>query len=844
MACTVSIEGIPSARAARLRDKLLRAPYEIDIERARSYTRSWREHPDEAPCMKAALALRTALRDMTIGIDEDELLVGVKTAKRLAGVIPVERGDFNTVLELELDRLLTRKAHRFHIEDAERVELVSEILPYWHGRTVRGRKAELWESAGLFQPMWLGPAAVYRVIRGSGLRNTLKVFYLGIGRSLRSITKMPQMQRELAALRPNLALTVFDVQGHFVPGYKRVLELGFKGIAGRAAAEVELLDEGDPELEAKRDFYRAVRVSAESVCEYSERYAALAQEMAQGAGDERARELLDIAERCRRVPAEPPRTFLEALQSLWMTQVALSISYGMAGIMSTGRIDQYLNPFYRSDIAEGRITRQEALEALEEWLVKLAAELVMLIETGRETASEMGVGSNTITVGGTDEHGDCAVNDVSYLVVEAHDNVKALATNLSVRISEDTPEAFLARVCRSYRHTSGVALFNDGVITPELEQAGFTEAAARDYSIVGCVEPTSTGDCYATTAGNDISLAGVGEMTLNEGRMLYEGRRVGAATPDPRSFVTFEEVKDAFLAQLSFNVGRLVEAVELLDRAYMESFPCPLVSATLEGCLESGRDATRGGPVYSYGSITGRGLGTVANSLAAIRWAVFDEKTLTMDELLEALSTNFRGAEETRQMLLRRAPKYGRDDEAADALARWVTQAFCEEVASHRCARGNFYRPGMFSYGVHVIDGMYLGATPDGRRAGEPVSNGISPANGTETEGPTAVLRSAVTAASPLLSDGSSLNMRLSPSMFDSDEKVSKVAGLIRGYFSLGGRHVQFNVVDTATLREAQAHPEDYRDLVVRVSGYCAYFTDLGTSIQNDIIARTEFSDM
>ncbi|MHB8896884.1 MAG: glycyl radical protein [Candidatus Geothermincolia bacterium] len=834
--------GTPSRRAGRLKDRLLSAPYEIDIERARSYTRIWKKAEGTPPCTKAALALKAALAEMTIRIDDDEQLVGVKTQKPLAGVIPVERGDFNTVLDFELDRLTSRDDHRFHIGEADRAELERVILPYWRGRTVRDRKADLWKQAGIYEPMQLGPAAIWHIVRGAGVKNTAKVFYLTIGRSIKSVPKLVKMQRELAALRPNLALTVFDVQGHFVPGYKRVLEMGFDGIAELASLELARLEPSDPEFSGKKDFCEAVLIAADATSALSERYATLAEEMSRTAREPRAAELEEIAARCRRVPAKPPRTFVEALQSLWMTQVALSVSYGMAGVMSTGRTDQYLGPYYEADLEVGRVTREEALEALEEYMVKLATELIMLIETGKETASEMGVGSNTITIGGRDADGKCAVNEVSWLILEAHDNVKALADNLSVRISEDTPDEFLERACRSYKYTSGVAIFNDEVITPELEADGFAPVDALDYSIVGCVEPTSTGNCFATTAGNDISLAGVLEMTLNSGRMLFAGKRIGATTPDPRGFKSFGELQEAFVSQLSFNVARLAQAVELLDKAYAESFPSPLVSATVEGCLESGKDVTRGGPLYSFGSITGRGLGTVANSLEAVRRAVFEERLLTMDELLKLLRTNFRGAENTRQVLLRKGRKYGNDDDSADELARWVTEVFCREVRKHKCARGNFYRPGMFSYGVHVIDGFYLGATPDGRLAGEPVSNGISPANGTETQGPTAVLRSAATAASPPLSNGSSLNMRLSPSLVATDEKVDKLAALVRGYFSLGGRHVQFNVVDTAVLKDAQQHPERHRDLVVRVSGYCAYFTDLGRSIQDDIIARTEFS--
>lgn len=468
----------------------------------------------------------------------------------------------------------------------------------------------------------------------------------------------------------------------------------------------------------------------------------------------------------------------------------------------------------------------------------------MLIEAGKDTASEMAVGSNTFTVGGLDRDGNDATSELSYLFLEAHDNMKALANNLSVRISDKTPREFLVRSCETYRSTSGLAFFNDGVIVKELARDGYSLEDARDYSIVGCVEPTSTGNSFACTAGNDVSLAGVLEMALRRGRMLFSGRRAGAPTADPRSFSSFEDVKEAFGEQLSFNVEKLVRAVELLDRAYVEEFPCPPLSATLEGCLQSGRDMTHGGAKYNFGSITGRGLGTVANSLAAINWAVFERNLITMDELVQLLESNFRGGESVRQMLLRKAPKYGNDEGDSDDIATWVTEVFSREVRKHRCGRGGSYRPGMFSYGVHVMDGLYLGATPDGRLAGEPVSNGISPVNGTERGGPTAVLHSAAKAGSSPLSNGTALNMRLSPGLLKSEESTEKLASLVEGYFAIGGRHVQFNVVDTATLKDAQAHPEKYPDLVVRVSGYCAYFTDLGTSIQNDIIARTDFEEL
>jgi formate C-acetyltransferase len=836
--------GVPTARGLKLKERLLGSPYEVDIERARYYTAVWKQMEDAPPCIRAARALEETLRRMTIRIDDDELLVGVKTAKRLAGVIPVERGEFNVVIEQELDRLVSRERRRFHISEEERRELEEEILPYWKGRTARARKIELWKEGGIFVMPSVSVASMYRMVKAMGLGHVTRLGRMTIGGSAKSASRIRRKSRELAGVMPNLALTIFDVQGHLIPGHRRVLELGFEGIGEWAERDLSGLKEGDEDYDERRDFYESVQVIARAVREYSNRYADLAEEMAREANGERKSELLEIAERCRWVPVKPPRNFMEALQAIWMTQVVMCISYGMAEILSLGRVDQYLYPYYRADLEAGRMTRERAQEAVEDFYVKLATFLIMLIEMGKETASEMGVGSNTLTIGGLDREGNDATNEVTYLFLEAHENLRALANNLCIRISTRTPRDFLIKACESHRYTSGHAFFNDELIIEELVNDGYTLEDARDYSIVGCVEPTSTGSSFACTAGNDISLAGTLEMALNEGRMFASGSRVGAPTPDPRTFTSFEEVQRAFLEQLAFNVDTLARAVEAKDKAHAGDFPSPLISSTLEGCLESGRDMTRGGARYNYGSITGRGLGTVANSLAAIRWAVFERKLLTMKELIDHLRNNFKGAEPLRQELLTKAPKYGNDDVGVDMLARWVTGAFCKEVRKHPCGRGGFYRPGIFSYGVHVADGMYLGATPDGRKAGEPVSNGISPSNGTEFGGPTAAMFSAAEAGGALLSDGTALNMRFSPALLASGENTDKLASLIEAYFAMGGRHVQFNVVDSANLRDAQAHPEKYPDLVVRVSGYCAYFIDLGKSIQEDIIARTEFSDL
>jgi len=834
-----------SARALKMKERLLSSPYEVDIERPRYFTRAWRQMEQATPCVRAAFALSETLRQMTIRIDDDELLAGVKTCKRLSPVLDVERGGNYDFSFLRKQRKDARAPKPYSISDEELRELEYEVLPYWRGRSVRDRKLALWEREGAYGgPPKYGPRSVSHIVKGhGGVRKALKTTNYAIEGDLRGAYDMRHVTATAQDLLPDLALLVLDMQGHTVPGYKRVFELGFLGIWARAHESLSGLDEGGPDYPQLKDFYESVVIAAKAICDHSDRYAEVAEHRAESAQGQRKRELLDIAERCRRVPANPPDTFMEAMQSLWMTQVVLSISYGVPDVLSPGRVDQYLYPFYEADIESGRITRDQALAVIEEYFVKIANVLLPPLPTANNNGQGL-AGSNNLTLGGVDREGDDATNEVSFLFLEALEDIKALSNNLSVRISRKTPRQFLKRAMETHRRGAGVAFYNDEVIVEQLQEDGYSLADARDYSIVGCVEPTSTGNNFSYTAGNGIMLTSVLEQALNEGCTLMTGwSRVGAPTPPASAFRTFEDVKAAFVRQLSFNVAKLVRLAELKDRAHAETVPQPLLSSTIEGCLESGRDMTRGGARYNHGHVNGQALATVANSLAAIRWAVFEQGLLTMEELVDLLGRDFKGAEDIRQALLYKAPKYGNDDESADEMAAWVAETFCREVRKYPCWRGGRYRPSLFSSGTQTIEGFACGASADGRLAGEVVSNGISPTNGTEKNGTTAALRSAAHAGKALLTDGTALNMRLSPMTLDTDENVEKIAALIRAYFDLGGRHVQFTPFDTATLKDAQAHPEKYPDLVVKVSGYSAHFIDLPRQIQDDVIARTEFSD-
>ncbi|MFW9874971.1 MAG: pyruvate formate lyase family protein [Candidatus Thorarchaeota archaeon] len=799
------LQGIPSERVRKIRDKMLSQPFEYDLERARCYSRIWKQMEDAHPYMKKAKALEEFLHCLPIRIGSDEILVGVKSSKVRADPFEIELGRHVRTYDFLLDDSIDEKAKDYFrrrnpilrryvpLTEEELNELKNDIIPVWKGKTLADRKEQLWIEAGLFKE------------------------------------KKSFMERAMSWINPLYA----EMQGHTIPGYKRVLKIGFKGIEKRAIEELEKIKEDNEDFENRKTFYEAIQVCAKAVCDYSNRYADLAMKMAENASETRKAELLEIAERARRVPALPPRTFIDALQSIWMTNVVMEMSYGEGNIFSQGRVDQYLYPYYVADLAEGRITYDEALELIEEYLVKLASVVI--------------AGQNNITIGGLDKDGNDATNDISYMFLEAVANVKSLLNTISIRISSKTPRDFLKRTLEAFKYTGGMGIHNDEILVPQLLKDGYSLEDARDYSLVGCVEPHGTGNDFSYTAGNGVRLSIVLHMALNEGRVLIaNNRQFGAKTPDPSTFKTFEDVKQAFVDQLSFGVDLVVKKAELKDRAYAEGFPSPLLSSTIEGCLESGQDVTRNGARYNNNPIGCQALATVCNSLAAIRWAVFEERLLTMGELAAHLRNNFKGADKLKELLRNKAPKYGNGDERVDELAKWVADTLCEIVRKHSARGGvGIYRPCLVSSGLNILEGRMLGATPDGRLSGEAVSNGISPANGTEKNGLTMTLRSVAFATKDaLLTDGATMNIRINPSSIETEEGVDKLTSIVEAYLEIGGRELQINPVSSETLRDAQAHPEKYPDLSVKVTGYSARFIEVGRSLQNDIIARTVFNEL
>jgi formate C-acetyltransferase len=825
--------------------KLLGAEHWLCMERARYYTEAHRETEGQHPSLRAARALARVFEKMTVRIEPDELLVGNRSSKLIAPPIAPERGDFTFVFEHLFDEL-TRFGYR--IEPADERVLFDELIPYWKGKTVRDAKIAAFRAHGLSSQLNVSPREVRRKARSFGATALARLF-VDEKPAPTLLGKVRQGQR-LAASLPRLLRAVragsgdnlkgrgrcTDTQAHIVLGHKNVLRMGFAGIQADATSRLARAT-----TDGERAFLRSVELTCEAMRAFSERFAVLARSEAATTRDlERRAELEAIAERCGRVPWLPPRSFVEAVQSMWFTQNAAIISYGAGSGITPGRVDQLLYPYFEADLASGALTRAHALRLLEELVIKLNNNVVIWPNIGGVQLNHLGSDVENITLGGVDAAGNDATNELSSLFIEAVTNT-SLATTASFRVSKKSPKDFVRQVVAIHRQTNSPAFLNDETAIAAMVRDGYTLEAAREYCLVGCVEPSGNGDTYGATGGSKVYFPTALDLVFNRGKTSFFGNQDGVDTGDPAQMRSFDEFLAAFYRQLEALVGWVTEATNLRDDIWAERFHNPLISSTIDGCIANAKDMTAGGARYNFGAVGGGGLGTAVDSLAAIRAFVFEEKSVSMGELREALATNFHGREGLR-LRLASGPRFGNDVGAVDALARDLVQRFCALVAARKTACGGHYKASLISYGLNVYEGALEPATPDGRRAGEPLSNSMSPCNGAERRGPTAALNSVAKIDQTHIGYGNSLNMRLPVGILKSDKGVESVAHLVRGYFDQGGFHVQFNSVDTATLRAAQERPADYQDLIVRVSGYSAYFTRLGRRIQDDIIGRTEFA--
>jgi len=843
-----------SLRIARLKERLLNAPYEICLERAKHFTRVYKETEGMHPALRNALALKETCEKQPVHIYPDEWIVGNKTDKFLSPVIAPERGDSLRALQMEMD-VLSAKARPFHIDPEDKKVFLEEIVPYWEGKTLRDLKGDKWTESGIIEPVRGDPLRtirqIYEMLRFAkhlGKRNLRMMAGIrgAAPRSLGRAILVWKKRDEISKNNPNMGIYCYDVQGHLHLGVEKVVLEGFLGIRDRARERIGKLDEMDPSYTEKKAFLEAVIISMEAATTYAERLRRKAIEMASSQEDIREIERLKrIAETLSHSPARPARKFREGVQAIWLALLVGEIQYGMHDVLGIGRADQYLYPLFLNDFLNGEITIEEAVEILEELNLKLTANISLFPEVGAETNATLGVSQHCLIIGGRRRDGSDATNELSYLMLDAYERMNGAINQLSVRISSDSPVEFLNRAVKVFRKTSGHAFFNDDVIIPALERNGLSKEDARDYTIVGCIETSGGHNCFPCPGGHEIVLPAVLYMTLTNG--LYPapifGQKRGLKTGRPEDFKDFDQFFEAFKIQLRHCISTLVKAIEGKDLAYMEMLPAPYVSALIDGCIENATDMTGGGAKYDFTSIIARGLGTTVDSLMAVREFVFERKEITLKELVRACFSNFERREDLRMRLLNSPHKYGRGDKESDLLAKTIVKFFVDEVEKHKNVRGGRYRAGMYSYGNHVLDGFYLGATPDGRKRGEPTSNGISPSNIIRGgNGLTALLSSVASINQAKLSGGVALNVKIHPSCLKSEEGVQKIAALIKTYFDLGGMHIQPNVVSSETLKDAQKNPERYRDLVVKVAGYSAYFTDLGKSIQEDIIDRYEYA--
>ncbi len=781
----------PDERLARIKERLIQNEREVDIERARHGTESYRETEGEPMPARRAKMLLQLVRKMDITIHADEIIVGNRSLLSRMGVIAPE-GAVDWI-DKELDILPTRPQDRFNICPEYIEELREEIFPYWRGKTLEDTVAVR------------VPEDVMLAVKG-------KAFSLN--------------QSDHA-------------QGHILADVEGWLRLGLKGLREKVNAARQ---RPEAQTEEQTIFYDAAVIALQAAQEFMLRYAALARRLLEQTGDrERRQELERIAEVCAWISENPARNFWEALQSVWFLFVLLQIESN-ASSFSPGRFDQYMLPFLERDLEAGKLTLPEAQTLLEYLWLKFNEIVLLRSSSSARYFAGFPIGFN-IALGGQLADGSDAANFLSYMCLRAQTDLGLTQPNVSIRIHKNSPQEFLTAASSVISKGSGMPqVFNDEVIIPAQINRGITPQDARNYAVVGCVELSTPGKALGWSDASMFNLTRILELTLFGGKDPQNGQQIGLHTPSLDEMQSFEDLEAAYEKQLSHFVPLMVKGCNIVDSIHAEMLPSPFLSLVIDDCIERGLDVTAGGAHYNFSGVQGVQIANVADSLAALKHAVFEEKWLSAAELLNILHNNYEGHETLRQRLIHRVPKYGNDNDWVDGFQKKWADRYSELVVQYPTIRGGLYQPGFYTVSAHVPMGANVGATPDGRFAGDPLADGgLSPSAGRDEKGPTAVLRSVSKINLRLASNGTLLNMKFLPTFFDGKKALKKFVTLLRGFCKLEIPHVQFNVVSVDTLRKAQANPDQYRHLVVRVAGYSAYFTELDKDLQDEIIRRTEF---
>ena len=827
-----------SPRIQKLVDALYEHMPVIESARAKLITESYKETEGEPIITRRAKAFAHILHNIPIIIRDNELIVGSSTiAPRGCQTFPEFSYEW---LEAELDTVATRTADPFEIAEETKAEL-KEADKYWKGKTT----SELATS-------YMAPEAIKAIEHN--IFTPGNYFYNGVG--------------------------------HVTVKYWEVLETGFEGIMEKAQKELDGCSVGDGNYAKKSHFLEAVILSCKAVIDYAGRYAKLAQEMAAQTSDPvRKQELFVIAENCSRVPAKGAQNFYEACQSFWFVQQLLQMESSGHSI-SPGRFDQYMYPYYKKDMEAGTSTREFAQELMDCIWVKLND-----LNKCRDAASAEGFAGyslfQNLIAGGQNKEGEDVTNDLSVMCIQASMHVHLPAPSLSVRVWNGSPHEFLIKAAELTRTGIGLpAYYNDEVIIPALQNRGLSLEDAREYNIIGCVEPQKAGKTEGWHDAAFFNMCRPLELVFSNG--MDKGEMVGIPTGDVTQMKTFDEFFDAYKKQMEYCISLLVNADNAIDVAHAERCPLPFLSCMIDDCLKEGKSVQEGGAVYNFTGPQGFGIANMADGLFAIRKLVYEDKKVSMKELKEALAWNYdkgldaQSAGDMTEMIMKamqkagrnvdastaegllktfmgmkpgeqktqrfkeihdmidEVPKFGNDIPEVDYFAREVAYTYSKPLQKYNNPRGGKFQAGLYPVSANVPLGGQTGATPDGRYAHTPVADGVSPSAGKDVKGPTAAATSVSRLDHFIVSNGTLFNQKFHPSALSGREGLEKFVALIRGYFDQKGMHMQFNVVDRQTLLDAQEHPEKYKHLVVRVAGYSALFTTLSRSLQDDIIRRTE----
>jgi pyruvate formate-lyase/glycerol dehydratase family glycyl radical enzyme len=614
--------------------------------------------------------------------------------------------------------------------------------------------------------------------------------------------------------------------GHIIPGYQKVLPTGLGKLFESAQERLN-----DATNENAKHFLLSVCIVLQAIGNYVLRYAKQARELQNKTLNiDYRKELERIADSCEWVAVNPPRSFFEAIQLFWILHEILTIEQ-VCGSISPGRFDQYMYPYYRADVKEGRLSKEQAQELMD----------VLWTKFNIPNSYWGTLFFQNITLGGQTSRGEDATNDLSYLCLESCRRLKLPQPALSVRIHSKSPEAFFRMACEVVSEGGGLpAFFNDATIISAKTKLGIAEEDAKDYGIIGCVEPAVPGKEYGWTEGLRINLAKILELTLNQGVCLITDKKIRIADGLPNTFADFDEMYNEYTRQLNHFIDVGIKALNIADKYFAFLYPYPCLSILMEGCVEKGMDISKGGTKYNFTSINGCGMANVVDSLIAINEAVFIEKRITFDNLMNAIRSNFKNQEPLRQLLKNKYPKFGNDSDETDCLMKDLCEVFLSRIQEGRNLRDGKYQSGLYTVNAHAFLGGLTGALPDGRKKGVALANSFSPAQGRDKCGPTATAKSITRIDHSKLANGMVLDIKITPRLFIDAKGIETLRDFIKAYFQLGGMEVQFNVISSDTLKQAKEHPEEYQNLMVRVSGFSAFFVYLDDKLQDEIIERTE----